>query len=186
MEIKKIIAHEDYNRCDRTKKGNDIALLMLKQRLDSTYMPACLAPENEDYTGRVGSTYGWGTIADTTLGAPCQGRVARWSSPVLRMTTQTIISNRKCKKSTGLVYRCDPSTNTSVPQRAFYDGRVFGDMICAESPGRSPCRGDSGGALTVEENGKHTLVGVTSWSKGCAKVNIHCFMIRIRPSTMGI
>ena len=151
---------------------------MLKQSLDSTYMPACLAPENEDYTGRVGSTYGWGTIADTKLGA-CQGpEVARrWASPVLRMTTQTIISNRKCKKSTGLVYRCDPSTKTLVPHRAFYEGRVFGDMICAESPGRSPCQGDSGGAITVEENGKHILVGVTSWSRGCAKVNIHCFMI---------
>ena len=96
-----------------------------------------------------------------------------FQSPVLRKTTQTIISNRECKKSTGLVYHCDEKTNTTVPMRQDYRGRIFGDMICGESPGRSFCQGDSGGPLTVEENGKHFQVGIVSGSGSCAKVDIY-------------
>ena len=69
MEAKKIIVH-DYNR--KTKE-NDIALIMLEKSLGSTYMPACLAPKLEDYTGRVASLYGWGAIADTKLDKRCRG-----------------------------------------------------------------------------------------------------------------
>ena len=71
MEAKKIIVHEDYSR--KTKE-HDLALIMLEKSLDSTYMPACLAPKLEDYTGKVASLYGWGAIADTKLGKPCGGR----------------------------------------------------------------------------------------------------------------
>ena len=70
MEAKKIIVHEDYNN-ETTQ--NDLALIMLKKSLDSTYMPACLAPALEDYTGRVASLYGWGAIADIKLGENCTG-----------------------------------------------------------------------------------------------------------------
>ena len=38
------------------------------------------------------------------------------------------------------------------------------------NPGRGPCRIDSGGPFTVEENGKNILVGVISHGYGCAKV----------------
>ena len=65
METKKIIVHKGY--VIKTLK-NDIALIMLKKSLDSTYMPACLAPKLSDYTGKVASLYGWGAIADTKLG----------------------------------------------------------------------------------------------------------------------
>ena len=68
MEVKKIIVHEDYNR---ETLENDQALMMLKKSLDSTYMPACLAPKLEDYTGKEGSLYGWGATADVFLGKPC-------------------------------------------------------------------------------------------------------------------
>ena len=71
MEAKKIIVHKDYN--NKTTQ-NDLALIMLKKSLDSTYMPACLAPKLEDYTGRVASLYGWGAIADNKLGEDCKGR----------------------------------------------------------------------------------------------------------------
>ena len=70
MEAKKIIVHEDYNI--KTKE-NDITLIMLKKSLGSTYMPACLAPKLEDYTGRVASLYGWGAIADNKFGENCTG-----------------------------------------------------------------------------------------------------------------
>ena len=177
MEAKKIIVHEDYKRntIERAKiYKHDLALIMLKKSLDSTYMPACLAPKLEDYTGKKAYLYGWGAIADTKLGPGCRGS-GSWISPVLRMTTQTIISNKECKKSAGLIYMCDPKTNTTVPGRAKYEGKIFGDMICGVNSGRGQCQGDGGGPFTVEENGQHILVGVTSWALGCAKVNM-CFL----------
>ena len=94
----------------------------------------------------------------------------RWSSDVLKQTTQTIISNRECKEGRGLKYYCDQATNTTVPKPVNHRGQIFGDMMCAVSPGRDACRLDSGGPLTVEGNGKNILVGVISWAEGCAKV----------------
>ena len=88
----------------------------------------------------------------------------------MKQTTQTIISNRKCKEGRGLMYHCDQTTNTTVPREVNYRGRIFGGMMCAVSPGRDACRLDSGGPLTVEGNGKNILVGVISWAEGCAKV----------------
>ena len=72
------------------------------------------------------------------------------------------------------MYHCDPETNTTVPRRKIYEGEIFGDMMCGVNEGRGQCQGDSGGPFTVEENGKHILVGVTSFGYGCAKVNICC------------
>ena len=68
------------------------------------------------------------------------------------------------------MYHCDQTTNTTVPREVNYRGRIFGGMMCAVNPGRGPCRIDSGGPFTVEENGKNILVGVISHGYGCAKV----------------
>jgi Trypsin len=46
--------------------------------------------------------------------------------------------------------------------------KIHGKMICAADPGRSTCRGDSGGGLTFT-NGAPKVVGVVSWGKArCA------------------
>ena len=88
----------------------------------------------------------------------------------MKQTTQTIISNRECKEGRGVVYDCDKATNTTKPKDVNLRGEIFGDMMCAVNPGRGPCRIDSGGPFTVEENGKNILVGVISKTHGCAKV----------------
>ena len=190
LEVERILFHEGYNNITL---HNDISLIMLKKPLDSSYMPVCLGPKLKDYTGEEATVIGWGGIRDNTIVPPCMGDFnsylrskilwkfvptffdtsLRWNSPVLRKTTQTIISNRECKKSTGLIYHCDKETNTTVPKRTSYRGKIFGDMICGASPGRGTCLGDSGGPFTVEENGKHILVGVSSFASGCAKVDIY-------------
>ena len=69
LEVERIIPHEKYR--DGNDYKSDIALIKLKKDLDSTYMPACLAPKLEDYTGKEGSLYGWGATADVFLGKPC-------------------------------------------------------------------------------------------------------------------
>ena len=80
LEVERIIPHEKY---DGIKLKSDIALIKLKKDLDSTYMPACLAPKLEDYTGKEGSLYGWGATADTLLGKPCSGAQLTKKSKIL-------------------------------------------------------------------------------------------------------
>ncbi len=38
-------------------------------------------------------------------------------------------------------------------------------MICADGMNKNTCRGDSGGPLLANIDGKFTLVGVTSWGR---------------------
>ena len=44
-------------------------------------------------------------------------------------------------------------------------------MICGGEQNLDTCQGDSGGPLVANIDGKFTLVGVTSWGKGCGGVN---------------
>ena len=172
MKIEKIISHENY-KDEKSHLRNDIALLRLEKSLNSSYMPACLAPENAIYTGEKAWLYGWGAIVDTKAGC----FVDDWSSSVLRKTTQRIISNKECAASKGFVAvtvgneNCDETNGTQIERvQKKYENRIFDDMICGENEGRGECEGDSGGPNTVEIDGKHILVGVTSWASGCAKV----------------
>ena len=171
LKIKKIIRHWLAVECDNQYTNNpirnDIALIQLEESLNSTYMPACLAPKKKDYTGKLASFYGWGRTIDN----PCFTFDS--NSPVLRTTNATIISNEKCEKGNGTYLVCDTNAKSVKPDNISYKGQVFEDMICIESLGRGICKGDSGGPMTIEEDGKHILVGVTSWSYGCAKVSIY-------------
>ena len=51
---------------------------------------------------------------------------------------------------------------------------ISSEMVCAGAPGKGSCQGDSGGPLTVKNSltSQHDLVGVVSWSGGCAEVSI--------------
>merc|ERR1711962_1745049 len=73
-------------------------------------------------------------------------------SPVLKEVDIKVTSDEVCKA----IYRVDSSN------------------ICAMAPGKNSCKGDSGGPLIVQENGKWTLVGVVNGghSKGCAAPGI--------------
>jgi len=59
---------------------------------------------------------------------------------------------------------------------AAYSGAVFDTrMVCAAAPGKDSCFGDSGGPLIQDD----TLVGITSWGKGCAEDNYPSVYTRV-------
>ena len=172
LEIEKIIIHERYSS---PTVEHDIALLKLKEKVDlSIYTPACLAPKDADYTGKTASVYGWGDhfeILDCEKSKPKPN-----ISSVLKQTTQTIESNDKCKQGNGTIRVCDAQGNVQLENVSMANhSRIHGftdDMLCGYNSGTGFCHGDSGGPLTVDVDGKHTLVGVVSWSYGCAEVSV--------------
>ena len=53
-----------------------------------------------------------------------------------------------------------------------YADLITDDMLCAMTKKAGPCRGDSGGPMTVmDDKNKHYIVGVNSHGKGCASVS---------------
>ena len=44
-------------------------------------------------------------------------------------------------------------------------------MICGGDQDLDTCQGDSGGPLIANIDGKFTVVGLTSWGKGCGRLN---------------
>ena len=145
---------------------HDIALLKLKEKVDlSTHTPACLAPKEKDYTGKDASLYGWGDIGFNPPGS-CVTPVHPISE-ILKETTQTILSNEDCEQRSGSFPCCKEGTEDMC--EVSMKGKIKDNMLCGYTSGTDSCQGDSGGPFTVEENGKHTLVGVVSW--GCAQVS---------------
>ncbi|XP_064096496.1 proclotting enzyme-like, partial [Macrobrachium nipponense] len=142
VRAEEVIVHEHYG----LNYDNDIGLLKLKKPLDlSSYKrlkPVCL-PTNasKTYEGAIGHIYGWGIMnkQDTF-------------SEVLRETTV-------------------PIWGPGCVGVTFSDVAITPQMLCAGYPegGKDTCGGDSGGPLTVEEDGRHVLVGITSFGQGCGK-----------------
>ena len=168
------IVHESYGRPASLADmlSHDIALLKLAEDVDlATYTPACLAPRDTNYAGKTASLYGWGKTKDEAR--PSNAGCPQYDlSPVLKETTQTIITNSECNQSSGTTLRCKNGTVTEEPLS--YNGKVTEDMVCGIKTGTGTCYGDSGGPLTVEVDERHTLVGVSSWTGGCARVSITC------------
>jgi len=140
-----VISRDDYNDWSLI---NDIAILKLDRDAeldDYAVIPACLPSNlNELYVGKTAKASGWGEIIDRGS-----------TSNVLKETDVTILaqSDQKCKWS-GEKARDKPPT-----------------QMCAYRNKTSVCRGDSGGPLAVQENGKYTVVGIVSYSDpdGCTQ-----------------
>ncbi|XP_066972499.1 trypsin-1-like isoform X1 [Macrobrachium rosenbergii] len=139
---KEVIIHEHYG----PEFINDIGLLKLKKPLDlSSYKrlkPVCL-PTNASntYEGAIGNIYGWG------------------------------IKNKQDKFSEVLRETTVPIWGPGCVGVEFKDITIAPQMLCAGYPegGKDTCGGDSGGPLTVEENGRHVLAGITSFGHGCGE-----------------
>ncbi|XP_064096495.1 coagulation factor XI-like [Macrobrachium nipponense] len=137
--VREILVHEEYG----TGPNNDIGLLKLKKPLDlksfKQLKPVCL-PSNptKTYEGAQGHIYGWGV------------RDYRSKLPAVLQEASVPILGPDCQIKSPDV--------TITPQ-----------MLCAGGGEgqKDTCTGDSGGPMTVEENGRHFLVGITSFGIGC-------------------
>lgn len=139
IPVDKIFIHENFNF---SLLKNDIALIRLKEPIlfNAYVSPICLT--NTDFPTNT-SCYvtGWGQ----------PGSLAS-SVDILQETTIPLMDHNVCKTH---FRNINPVTT---------------DMRCAGRLGQSQgsCKGDSGGPLTCERDGRWFLLGITSWSEnGC-------------------
>lgn len=142
LAVAEYLVHEAYHP---VFLHNDIALLRLRERLDLASHrqvgAVCLPLDpRRTYEGETGTVAGWG---DTTRGKGVYPEAPREVQvPVVECGRKVIAGS------------------PVIPQ-----------MLCAgyEEGGKDSCYGDSGGPLTVKEGGRHILVGIVSFGKGCAR-----------------
>ncbi|XP_060582501.1 uncharacterized protein LOC132738907 isoform X2 [Ruditapes philippinarum] len=145
LDVEYIVKHWNYIDFKRIYNNNDIALLKVKSTGGITFndyiQPACLP---EDLTLLLSETKcevsGWGKT--NFLGE---------ISDKLKVAEVPIIPNHVCQ-SNYQQYSID-----------------FEKVICAGDTTADTCQGDSGGPLICEINGLSTVIGITSWGKGCGQ-----------------
>jgi len=145
-KVTRIVRHPDF--VARTYQW-DLSLLQLEQPFifSPTMLPVCLPPPDSlSFEGEMATLAGWGKL----------DRFGSIASE-LRLIKLPIISNLECETR----YNRSGSPQY-VPEESF---------LCAgnDEAGQDMCNGDSGGPLvTYRHDGRAQLVGVVSWSVGCA------------------
>ncbi|KAF0708691.1 Aste57867_6245 [Aphanomyces stellatus] len=73
-----------------------------------------------------------------------------------------------------ILMEADVDVLTNAQCANYLKGHTIDDtMLCAGGKlGENSCQGDTGGALTVKQNGEEKLVGVASWGIGCAQAKM--------------
>lgn len=134
--------HPNYNN---NNLNNDIATIQLPSVIQFSAQIAIisLVPANAGaFVGELAQVSGWGRINNT----PGSG-----ASPILRSTTNAVISNAVCSQTFG--------------------GTIIASTLCTTTVnGSGTCHGDSGGPLTVLASGARQQIGVVSFvaAAGCA------------------
>jgi len=147
VEVCGSLEHPSYNS---DPLDYDFKLLTLCSAVSFSQIiaPACLPStqgDGSEYEGKTAVVSGWGALSS--------GGSYPW---VLMKVEVATMSNKCCCQNAEKSHSC-PEIDDS--------------MICAASPGKDTCLGDSGGPLIIDENGKITLIGVVSW-RGCAEANL--------------
>ncbi|KAH0819932.1 hypothetical protein GEV33_002859 [Tenebrio molitor] len=109
--------------------------------------PICLPDSDTILTGRTAVVAGWGKIQPSN---------ELMGTNVLRSATVPILDIREC-----MAWHEIKQISVELHE----------EMVCAghESGKHDACLGDSGGPLIVLENGRWTLVGITSAGFGCGE-----------------
>jgi len=155
------IVHPDHN--NPKKYSNNIALLKLEPVSLLDFTPACLPIINEDYTGKTGEMYGWGSTSYCPV----------LPTDVMKSVSLTLVSDTECSSaSSSSVMHATQSGNCRGVSKS-YEGKISSDMVCAGIEGEGSCQGDTGGPLTVREEDQHYLVGINSWGYGCGEGSLY-------------
>ncbi|XP_026189279.1 suppressor of tumorigenicity 14 protein homolog isoform X2 [Mastacembelus armatus] len=141
--IKRIIAHQDYNP---HTYDNDIAVMELDTEvpLNQNIWPICLPSPTHDFpAGQEAWITGWGATREDGMAAT-----------VLQKAEVRIINGTVCKSLLG----------DEITDHMLCAGVLKG--------GVDACQGDSGGPLSVTgPSGRVFLAGVVSWGDGCGRRN---------------
>ncbi|XP_050444339.1 trypsin-1-like [Adelges cooleyi] len=144
--VNEIIRHERF--VDDGGFSNDIALFRLDtdgvKTMNGNVRPVCMPEKDNSYANSVAVSAGWGVMEFGD----------RYFPDVLREAQLQVLSNDECRP---YFYRLINLTES---------------MVCAglEHQGKTTCRGDSGGPLTVANGSVHHLVGIASFGKdGCQR-----------------
>jgi hypothetical protein len=147
FDIDRVVIHPRWNPKEGHHQFYDIALLrivadkpQLRPGVDPTrpptYAPIPIHRGPAPAEGQAVRASGWGKTHDVTL-----DRV----SAVLLEAELNVVGRPRCAAT--------PGYGTTF---------IHSDVVCAGSPGRATCRGDSGGPI-VFRDGSPVLVGVVSW-----------------------
>ena len=102
--------------------------------------PICLPDPSQDYDNVYAEVTGWGATLNSTNPYPA----------ILQEVTVRTMSTEQCRERYG-------------------ESKITEQMLCAASPGKDSCGGDSGGPLAVlGQDGSYSQIGVVSWGLGCA------------------
>ena len=157
--VKKIILHPDHRDgfdWINDHVMNDVVLLKLKG--SSRHTPVKVNFNSDfpnSYNAKQLRVMGWGTL-----------NYDRERPDELQVADVEYVPNSVCSQSKGKI------RPTSTYERS-YRGYITEDMMCAASPGRDACAGDSGGPLIIPgySAAQDVQVGVVSWGYGCASEN---------------
>ena len=146
-DVDKIIIHPRAG--DQAQFDYDFALLRLVKTigLNRKVRPVCLPDmatrfvEKDFFAGQFAQVSGWGVTDPNN---------PRRQARKLKKVSVRVMTDSECKGK----YTYNPITPS---------------MMCAAFPERDACFGDSGGPMTIQDQGVHVLEGVISWGKNCAK-----------------
>jgi len=157
IPVKRDNIHPNYVPSTQAGQGanNDIAILELSEDITFTasIKPACLPTSaTKDYSNLEATISGWGGTIAWSGNRPQQPEQCKLKEGVVKVLSPR---SQRCRSY------IRASTSSSMLQQA------ASSKLCAWAEDTDTCQGDSGGPLTVAENGKFTLIGVTSYGRGC-------------------
>ncbi|XP_076240927.1 uncharacterized protein LOC143183288 [Calliopsis andreniformis] len=134
---------------------NDIAILRIDHDVDFQknphISPACLPDKRDDFVKSRCWTTGWGKDAFGDFGK---------YQNILKEVDVPVVNNQICEHQMRRT-RLGPSFN------------LHPGFICAGGEeGKDACKGDGGGPMVCERNGRWQLAGIVSWGIGCGQPGV--------------
>ncbi|XP_030386078.1 chymotrypsinogen 2-like [Scaptodrosophila lebanonensis] len=124
-------------------------------QFDEHIQPAALPSRKQDYANKPAVTSGWGLVKFDTTNPN--------TTEILQLTNVTIMSNEDCKEF----------FHKYIPRKIFTSS-----FVCIAPGNSTPCNGDSGGPLVLQD-GKNTLIGLTSHGFGGCPLNAPVIFTRV-------